>query len=944
MMSWRATFAIGGMTCSVCVNTITEALLATDGVTSATVSLAAETAAIEFKGTREDAQRITTAIEDIGYDASIGDVVALSHPKNHVDTGDNSRANYADDIVVVTRVMWLDVRTTDRSMSPSQLNDQLAVLPLSLPEISILSQRATNTGVILEMLYTPAPPEVSIRSIVARIEAKFTGATVTVYHPPTLEEHAKRLNRRRRQRLLLRILLTATIAIPTFVIGIVLMSLVNEHDETRMLLMRPWLLGISRAQIALWIMATPVYFFAADAFHRPAVKEIYTMWKPGSRVPIHQRFYRFGSMNLLMCLGTSIAYFASLYQLVYTMAKTQRPPKDYNLYFDSVVFLSLFLLIGRYLEAYTKSKTSDAIDALRKLRPTTALLLEKGSRGYVGVQEVSADLLEVGDLIRVPQGASPPCDGIITEGATEFDESSLTGESRPIAKREGDEVFPATTNKGAPVTVAVTKIVGETTLDKIVDVVREGQSKRAPVERVADFITAYFVPVIILGAVITWTLWFGLGTTGLLPADFNPKGDEWGNFALSFAIALFVVACPCGLALAAPTAIFVGLGLAAKNGILVRGGGAAFENARKADAVVFDKTGTLTMGGEPTVTDSTFPPGEDQTAIPRHILLAAIQAAEEHSSHTLAKALVAFCSAQVEKPLLLQEVLEVSGKGLQASFQDSAIDNTIDIVIGNEDFMTECRATIFPQTFNTLRDWQREAKSVALVATRTRGTSDAQYSLRAAFAISDEIRPEAAAVVRALHTQGRQVYMLTGDNLITARAVAARVGINADTHVIAGVKPADKAHHITQLRNLSVSAKSEKRCVAMIGDGINDAPALAAADIAIAIGSGTDVAIAAADFVLVGGNLSGVVTLLALSKTIFRRIGFNFGWAAVYNVTMVPVAAGCLYWVVSNGEHVRLDPVWASLAMALSSISVITSSLLLKAPWWLGGFRAPCVA
>lgn len=942
-MSWRATFAIGGMTCSACVNTITEVLLATDGVTSATVNLAAETAAVEFKGTPDDAQRITTVIEDMGYDASIGDVVALPHPVHHTHTVDHGSSHRSDETAITTRVMCLDVKITNRSMTLHQLNDQLAALPLSLPAVRILSQRTTNTGVILEILYTPAPPEVSIRSIVAKIKSIFTVVTVTVYHPPTLEERAKRLNRRRRQRLLLRILLTATIAIPTFVIGIVFMSLVNEHNETRMLLMRPWLLGISRAQIALWIMATPVYFFAADAFHRPAVREIYTMWKPGSRVPYHQRFYRFGSMNLLMCLGTSIAYFASLYQLVYTMVKTQRPPKDYNLYFDSVVFLSLFLLIGRYLEAYTKSKTSDAIDALRKLRPTTALLLEQGMRGYVGVQEVSADLLEVGDLIRVPQGASPPCDGIVTEGATEFDESSLTGESRPTTKREGDEVFPATTNKGAPVTVAVTKIMGETTLDKIVDVVREGQSKRAPVERVADFITAYFVPVIILGAIITWTLWFVLGVTGNLPDGFNPKGDEWGNFALSFAIALFVVACPCGLALAAPTAIFVGLGLAAKNGILVRGGGAAFENARKADAVVFDKTGTLTMGGEPTVTDSIFPTGDEQTAIPRQLLMAAIQAAEENSSHTLAKALVTFCSAQVEEPLAIEDVLEVSGKGLQGSFQDSTTDDIYDVVIGNEDFMLECGVTISSQTFNALRDWQHEAKSVALVATSKRGTSEVQYLLRAAFAISDEIRPEAAAVVRALRAQGRDVYMLTGDNRITARAVAARVGINADTNVIAGVTPADKAHHITQLRDQFVSPKGRRRCVAMIGDGINDAPALAAADIAIAIGSGTDVAIAAADFVLVGGNLSGVVTLLALSRTIFRRIGFNFGWAAVYNVTMVPVAAGCLYWVVSNGEHVRLDPVWASLAMALSSLSVITSSLLLKAPWWLGGFKAPHV-
>ncbi|KAH7029498.1 E1-E2 ATPase-domain-containing protein [Microdochium trichocladiopsis] len=874
----------------------------------------------------------------MGYDASIGDVVSISNREDQAD--DDGRSHHSHESRNATRAACLDVRSTNRTVTPAQINEQFVSLPFSLPWVSILSRRVTNTGVILEISYTPALPDITIRSIAARIETVIPEVTVTVYHPPTLEERAKRLNRRRRVHLLLRILLTVAVAVPTFIIGVVYMSLVPMEDATRMLLMKPWLLGISRSQIALWIMATPVYFFAADAFHRPAVREIYVMWKRGSKVPIHKRFYRFGSMNLLMSLGTSVAYFASLYQLIYTMAKTHTPPKDYNFYFDSVVFLSLFLLVGRYLEAYTKSRTSDAIDALRKLRPTTALLLEKGVYGYTRIQEVSADLLEVGDLIRVPQGASPPCDGIVTEGVTEFDESSLTGESRPITKREGDEVFPATTNKGAPITVTVTKIMGETTLDKIVDVVREGQSKRAPVERAANTVTAYFVPVIILIAMITWSTWFSLGMAGLLPADYNDGGDEWANFALSFAIALFVVACPCGLALAAPTAIFVGLGLAAKNGILVRGGGAAFENARKADTVVFDKTGTLTLGGDPTVTDSAFVPN-DEPVIPGHdALLAAVKAVEEHSSHTLAKALARFCSSATDKPIVVNEVLELSGKGLKADFVDSTTGVLVDIIIGNEDLMNDFGVTIPSETFSSLRTWQREAKSVALVAARVQGQSDGHYALRAAFAISDEIRPEAVAVIRALRAQGKEVYMLTGDNLITGRAVAARVGIDADTRVIAGVKPTDKARHITELREQASGPKKSKRCIAMIGDGINDAPALAAADIGIAIGSGTDVAIAAADFVLIGGNLAGVVTLLALSRKIFWRISFNFGWAAVYNLTAVPVAAGCLYWIVANGEHVRLDPVWASLAMALSSISVITSSLLLKAPWYLGGFRA----
>ncbi|KXJ90509.1 E1-E2 ATPase-domain-containing protein [Microdochium bolleyi] len=921
------------MTCTSCAKSITEALTAANGVTRASVSLAAETATVEYKGTHADAQRIAQVIEDMGYDASIGDVTAASiwADDDHHSTAESRHA---------VRTLSLDVRSTNRTVTPAQINAQFVSLPFSLPWVTILSRKVTNRGVVLEISYTPEPPEVTVRSIAARIETILPEVSVSVFHPPTLEERAKRLNRRRRQRLLLRIIFTAAVAIPTFVIGIVYMSLISMDDTTRMYLMKPWLLGISRSQIALWIMATPVYIFAADAFHRPAVRELYTLWKRGSRVPVYERFYRFGSMNLLMSLGTSVAYFASLYQLIYTMAKTQTPPKDYNFYFDSVVFLTLFLLVGRFLEAYTKSRTSDAIGALRKLRPTTAILLTKGAYGYTRVEEVAADLLEVGDLIRVPQGASPPCDGVITEGASEFDESSLTGESRPITKRAGDEVFPATTNKGAPVTVAVTRIMGDTTLDRIVEVVREGQSKRAPIERAADMLTAYFVPIIILVALITWSTWFALGQSGHLPADYNPNEDDWAKFALSFAISLFVVACPCGLALAAPTAIFVGVGLAAKNGILVRGGGAAFENARAVDAVVFDKTGTLTMGGEPTVTDSEMLPLDDSSFESEDTLLAMIKTVEEYSSHTLAKALVSFCSRGVDKPTIANEVVEISGRGLNATFPDSKSGGTVDIIIGNEDLMKEYGTEVPSRIFNSLRDWQRQAKSVVLVATRMRGMPGSEYQLRVAFAISDAIRPEAVAVIRALRSQGKEVYMLTGDNAITARAVAARVGINADTHVIAGVRPTEKARHITQLREQAGQLKGKKRCVAMIGDGINDAPALASADIGIAIGSGTDVAIAAADFVLVGGNLAGVVTLLALSRKVFWRIGFNFAWAAVYNLTAVPVAAGCLYWIVANGEHVRLDPVWASLAMALSSLSVITSSLLLKAPWWLGGFRA----
>jgi heavy metal translocating P-type ATPase len=485
-------------------------------------------------------------------------------------------------------------------------------------------------------------------------------------------------------------------------------------------------------------------------------------------------------------------------------------------------------------------------------------------------------------------------------------------------------------------------------LDQIVEVVREGQTKRAPVEQIADILTSYFVPVITLIAVITWVVWLSLALTGHISDGELDSAGGPAAFAFQFSIAVFVVACPCGLALAAPTAIFVGGGIAANHGILAKGGGEAFEKASKIDCVVFDKTGTLTEGGEPTVTDSVLFPDETHPGdIDEATLLAGLKAVEEQSSHPIAKAIVSFCGKETMTSAELEKVEELPGRGMRASYKEQPFD----MAVGNEHLMRDLSVTLSPAVVGHLQSWKGEAKSVAVVAVRRRSGEEQQsaWALAGILSISDPIRKEAVAVVKALRARGTQVWMLSGDNVTTAKAVAQRVGI-ADANVLAEVLPSEKAERVRYLQATLHSDRAVVRrrhgyttrraMVAMVGDGINDSPALTTADVGIAIGSGSDVAISSADFVLASSSLAAVLTLLDLSRTVFRRIKINFGWAVVYNLLAVPIAAGCLYAIkTSSGAHVRLDPVWAALAMALSSISVVLSSLCLRAslPWV--GFR-----
>ncbi|KAK0382778.1 hypothetical protein NLU13_9873 [Sarocladium strictum] len=906
---WQATLSVGGMTCAVCTNTIAAELRKRPWITHVVVNLVGNSATVDFNdGDRVD--DIVEAIEDLGYDAVIDKVSNLSEATMGIETDEKE--------------MDIKIEGMFCPRCPERVTQAIENIPLG--NVHII-RKPSIAQPIFTVRYKPVVPTLTIRQILRAIEETDPALRASIHHPPTLEDRSRAIRAKHQYALMWRLILSVVIAIPSFVIGIVYMSILPMSNPTKHFLEKPWTSGLSRMDVALCVLATPVYFFAADIFHVRAVKEIRTMWRRNSRTPVLQRFYKFGSMNMLISLGTSIAYLSSVIQMIVAAADGHKPEGN-HFYFDSVVFLTMFLLAGRLIEAYSKSKTGDAVEKLGKLRPDTANLVENYRKSNQTTTQVPLDHLEFGDIIMVPNGASPPADGEILKGETTFDESSLTGESRPVKKGEGDDVFAGTINKGSAVTIRVTGTSGKSMLDQIVEIVREGQTKRAPIEQVADTMTTYFVPFITFFALCTWAVWMGLALSGAIDDHSTHTTAGAVAFAFRFAIAVFVIACPCGLALAAPTAIFVGGGLAARYGILAKGGGEAFEKGSKVDCVVFDKTGTLTEGGEPKVTDSSMWPVGKVEGVSDDALLSALKAVEESSTHPIAKAIVAFCGS-TNTACELVSVEETAGRGLRGNCKADGRD-AFEIAVGNEALMQDLGIEQVEAMASTLQEWKEGAKSVALVAVKASGHKT--WSLAAALSISDPIREEAPTVIKNLQSAGIQVWMLSGDNLTTARAVASRVGIPLD-NVLAEVLPSEKAAKISYLQRTlgSSNGKRPRATVAMVGDGINDSPALTTADVGIAIGSGSDVAISSADFVLATSSLNSVPTLLSLSRAVLRRVKFNFGWAVMYNMIALPVAAGALYAVKTrDGGHVMLDPVWAALAMALSSISVVASSLCMR--------------
>jgi heavy metal translocating P-type ATPase len=940
---YTTNLSIGGMTCGACVGTITRGLRDLSFVNEVNVDLLSNCANLVFEE-KNNLDKILETIGDLGYECTVVECVLVG-------AGDA-------DIGVSTRTVMIRVNGMFCLHCPEKVLASLNYLSETSFEIL---QVPSMKDPVLKITYTPHSPDVTIRKILSAITSAHPAFHAQIYLPPTIEDRSRVIQLRERRRFLSRLVFVFIVAIPTFLIGIVFMSLVSSDNRVRIFLEQPiWTGTVSRMEWAMFIMTTPVMFYGADVFHIRAMKEIKALWRPGGKVPILRRFYRFGSMNLLISAGTLVAYIASLAVLIVGATVSTQSSANVPTYFDSVTFLTLFILAGRSLEAYSKSKAGDAVVALGKLRPTEALLVNdveenashpENEASGPRILRVDVDLLEIGDTVNIPHGASPPADGVVTTSGTyQFDESSLTGESRPVSKSTGDTVYSGSVNVGQQVSVRVTQLGGTSMLDKIVSVVREGQSRRAPLERVADLIVAYFVPVITLIAILTFALWFALGQSGSLPLGYldNPLGG-WAFWSLQFAVAVFVVACPCGLALAAPTALFVGVGLAAKRGILVRGGGEAFQEATRLDAIVFDKTGTLTEGGSLKVSDhEVLITDEGQESIAWTLA----HELEQRSNHPIAKAISSFCAAKAKLSVISSDITEIPGQGMKGTFELSINGSQVsyEVAIGNERLARAIPPSGLDSYFfsNLLSKYQSSGKSTAILLMRQLSSDKprSEFTPVIVFATSDPIRAESVHVVSQFQKRHINVFMCTGDNETTAHAVAATLGIPR-SNVKANVLPDQKADFIHQVQEGAAVSESDgiprRQIVAFVGDGTNDSPALTAADVSIAMASGSDVAINSSSFILLNSNLSTIFELVLLSHRVFARIKMNFVWAAVYNVILVPIAAGVLYPIptgqaqqgsVTVNTHWRLDPVWAALAMALSSVSVVSSSLALRIEGW----------
>lgn len=581
-------------------------------------------------------------------------------------------------------------------------------------------------------------------------------------------------------------------------------------------------------------------------------------------------------MNTLIAVGTSAAY---LYSITATFLPWlfERRGLGGEVYYDTATVIITLILLGRLLEMRAKGQTSEAIKKLIGMQAKTARVIREGKEIDIPVEDV-----RVGDTVLVRPGERIPVDGIIIDGYSSIDESMITGESIPVEKREGDEVIGATINKTGSFKFRATRIGKDTALAQIIRLVQEAQGSKPPIARLADLIAGYFVPAVIGLAIFTFIIWFFFGP----PPVFT-------HALLNF-VAVLIIACPCALGLATPTSIMVGTGKGAENGILIKGG-EALETAYKLNAIVLDKTGTLTRG-EPSLTDVIPSPGYDEKAI---LFYAA--SAEKGSEHPLGEAIVKGAKAKGVDLVNPDNFMALPGHGIRATVKDS------EVLLGNLKLMKDKNVSM-ESAVEKVEQLSDEGKTSMFVAVDGR--------LIGIIAVADTLKDYSIEAISAFHKMGLEVIMITGDNERTAKAIAKKVGID---RVFAEVLPEDKAKEIKRLQ-------AEGKVVAMVGDGINDAPALAQADIGIAIGTGTDVAMEASDITLISGDLRAIVTAIALSRATIRNIKQNLFWAFFYNASLIPVAAGILYPFYG----ILLNPMIAAAAMALSSVSVVSNALRLR--------------
>ena len=628
------------------------------------------------------------------------------------------------------------------------------------------------------------------------------------------------------------------------------------------------LMGISMTIMhqnwANWVMlllTLPILSFCGQSFYINA-------WK--------QLRHKSANMDTLVSLSTIIAFLFSLFNTIYPDFWTKRGLEP-HVYYEAAGMIIAFVLLGKLMESKAKNNTSSAIKKLMGLQPQTAHLLTTE-----GEKEVPLNILKPGDLIRVKPGEKAPVDGIVFDGNSYVDESMISGEPIPVEKQSKDKVLAGTINQKGTFSITATQVGTQTILSQIVHMVQEAQGSKAPVQRIADKISSYFVPIVIIIAIITFIVWLLVG------------GNDFFSYALLSAVSVLVIACPCALGLATPTALMVGIGRGAENHILIKDA-FALENLCKVNCIVLDKTGTITQG-HPAVT------AEIWLQTPDTEMLSVLLSAEQKSEHPLALAMTDFLLKKEIQPISVTSFQSLTGQGITVEYNKNFF------WVGSLKMAAD-QTTTFPESVKpVLKQWQNDGQSIVCYGKQNR--------ILAIFALSDPIKESSKYAISSLQKKGIEIHLLTGDNRHTANSVALKLGIK---NIQADALPSGKEEYIKTLQN-------KKKFVAMVGDGINDSQALARADVSIAMGKGTDIAMDVAMITLITSDLSLLSKAINLSRRTVRIIRENLFWAFIYNIIGIPIAAGLLYPICG----ILLNPMWASAAMAFSSVSVVLNSLRLK--------------
>ncbi|XP_078683922.1 copper-transporting ATPase 1-like isoform X1 [Branchiostoma floridae x Branchiostoma belcheri] len=892
---------VTGMTCASCVSTIERNLGKETGVKSVLVSLMAGKAEVKYDPCYMTPSEIAKKIADLGFGATIIESQGIGE----------GRVQLA--ITGMTCSSCVHTIESNMKRKPGILEVSVAL--------------ATERGQFV------FDPEVTgPRHIIEMIKEMGFDASLTTEEKKGSLDHKASIQKWRTA-----FLFSFIFGLPVMIIMIYYMA--TGHSR------KPLFRGVSLENLLFLILSTPVQIFGGRHFYVTAYKALK---------------HKSTNMDVLIMLSTTIAYVYSVIVLI--IAVIESPALSPKTFFDVPPMLLTFISLGRWLEHIAKGKTSEALAKLMSLQATEATLVELGKDGsVVSEQQIDVELVQRGDMLRVGPGAKVPVDGEVFDGTSTADESLITGESMPVPKKPGSKVIGGTINQHGSLLIEATHVGADTTLAQIVKLVEEAQTSKAPIQRFADKLSGYFVPTICAISLITLFVWIGIGMGDpeLVDPNFaNERHDIISEaeiavqFAFRCAITVLSIACPCALGLATPTAVMVGTGVGAQNGILIKGG-EPLEFAHKVKTVIFDKTGTITHGVPRVMRTALF---VEPAVCTLRLLLAIVGTAEQSSEHPIASAIVKhvkemLCVESLGKASdfqavpgcglrctvsAIEAVLQASSQSVDSSRHSNLVNadgrqtaaddspaiieppvaieplgataaQEFRILVGNREWMQRNGINVRDEVDETMREHEEKGQTAVLIAI--------DGTLVGMIAVADTVKSEAALAVYTLKRMGLDVYLLTGDNKRTARAIAKQVGI---TQVFAEVLPSHKVAKIQQVQ-------AQNRVVAMVGDGVNDSPALAQADVGIAIGTGTDVAVEAADVVLIRNDLLDVVAAMDLSRHTVRRIRLNFVFALIYNMIGVPIAAGVFLPV-----GFVLMPWMASAAMAASSVSVVTSSLFLK--------------